>query len=320
VPFSDPLDTVEISPLDDSAPFDDDSRPEPMLAATPFLIEFDEPARLDPERIGLTWEVPPPVRSGMRWLSSLGSLALHLLPLLLIIAWPTTTTEVPVIPVQLVLEQPPPPPPEQQAPQPPQPNQPKQGRLASEDLGDVKPKTAGETPTEEPAAAGEKQPEQSETQTATATATPPPIPPPKPAPPNEQNPVVHTPKPSGAAIPHREETPREAPRAARFSGPASSRDEYLAYLVSLTRQHIDLLPMSVVGTRRGETIVTVTVLDNGAIAHVSVLRSSGFPDIDQRIEQMVAAVGKFPPVPQWFQGDSLQLQLTLRFPEALEKE
>jgi TonB family protein len=320
VPFSDLLDTVEIT-LDDSAPLEEDERPEPTLAGAPFLIEFDEPARLDPERIGLTWELPTPAASGMRLRSSLGSLAVHLLPLLLIVSWPATTKEVPVIPVQLVLEQPPPQPqPAPQPPKPPPPDQPKPGRLASEDLGDVKPKNQGEAaPNDAQPAEGEKQPQPSETKTATAAA-PPPLPPPKPAPPKEQSPAVHPPKPAGAAVPHREETPHDAPRAARYEGPAASRDEYLAYLVSLTRQHIDLLPLSLVAGRRGETVVTVALQGNGTIEHISVARSSGYPDIDERIEKMVAAVGKFPPVPQWFQGNTLELSLTLRFPEALERE
>jgi len=308
VPFSDPLDTVEIT-LGDAMPHDDDARPEPTLAAAPFLIEFDEPARLDPKRIGLTWELPPPAPVGLRWRSSLAALAVHLLPLLMIVTWPTTASEVPVIPVQLVIEQPPPAP--QQAPTPPpQPDQPKIGRLASEDLGEVRPKAPGEATTDLPPAAG---PNSSQTQTAMAPTPPPP---PKPMPPKD-SPAVRLPKPSGATTPQHEDTPQQAPRAARYAGPAASRDEYLAYLVALTRQHLDLLPLSVVGTRRGETIVSVVVQDNGTIARISVSHSSGYPDIDQRIEQMVAAVGRFPPVPQWFQGNSLQLELTLHFPEAL---
>ena len=317
VPFSDPLDTFEIT-LDESAPPGDGDRPEPTLAAAPFFVEFDEPIRLDPKRIGLTWELPPAARPGLRLRSSFGSLAMHLLPLLLIVLWPTATNEGPsVIPVQLVIEEPPPPPP-QPAPQPPPPPPPQTGRLASVDTGDVKPKTPGTAPAEAPPAAGEKQPDPSETKTATA-ATPPPVAPPKPVPPKEPTPAVHPPKPSGAELPKHEATPHEAPHAARFAGPAASRDEYLAYLVSLTRQHIDLLPMSVVGTRRGETVISVTVLDNGTIAHIGVSQSSGYPDIDKRIALMVAAVGKFPPVPQWFQGNQVQLELTLRFPEALER-
>ena len=121
-------------------------------------------------------------------------------------------------------------------------------------------------------------------------------------------------------MPKTTEPPHEDSHAARFAGPAATRDEYLAYLVTLTRQHLDLLPLSVVGTRRGETVISVAVQDNGTISHLSVSRSSGYPDIDQRIMQMVAAVQKFPPVPQWFQGTTMELELRLRFPEALAKD
>ena len=42
-------------------------------------------------------------------------------------------------------------------------------------------------------------------------------------------------------------------------------------------------------------------------------------ELHDRIEQMVAAVHKFPPLPQWYQGNAVQLELTLKFPEALER-
>ena len=99
---------------------------------------------------------------------------------------------------------------------------------------------------------------------------------------------------------------------------AATKDEYLAYLVSLTRQHIDLLPKSMLGDRRGETIISVVIYDNGVIGPLRVARSSGYPDIDQRIEQMVAAVRRAPPLPQWYQGNGVELEFTLKFPEALE--
>jgi outer membrane biosynthesis protein TonB len=343
VPFSDLLDTVEITLGDDIAPDagdtwphllisdketarDDSSRTEPTLAAAPFLIEFDEPAWLDPTRIGLTWELPAASSPAPRWRSSLGALAVHVLPLLMILAWPATATEAPVIPVRLVLEEPPPDPPPApaQPPQPqppPPPSQPKPGRLASEDLGAVKPKTAGKaSPAPNPAPA-QKKPLSQPAETKVATASPPPLLPPKSVPPKEQSAAVRPPQPSVPTQSYREETPHEtpheAPRPARYEGPGATRDDYLAYLVTLTRQHIDLLPMSVVGTRRGETQLAIAVQDDGTILRISVYRGSGYPDIDERIERMVAAVGRFPPVPQWFRGHTLEVTLTLQFPEAL---
>jgi TonB family protein len=81
---------------------------------------------------------------------------------------------------------------------------------------------------------------------------------------------------------------------------------------------MNLLPRSLVGTRRGETVVRVAVRRDGVIDRVSIARPSGYPDIDERVEQMVAAVGKFPPVPDAFAGSPVELDLDFFFPEALQ--
>jgi periplasmic protein TonB len=299
----------------------DDDVVEPSFATAPFFVEFGEPARLDPKRVGLTWEVPPPVRTGLRPLSSLGSILVHLLPFLLLITWPTQANEGPaLVPIQLVIQEPPPPAPTPETPQPPKPPEP--GKLASEDMGEVNPKTAGTAATAAPPAADPNQPNRKETQTAAAASIAPPLPPPpppKPVPPKERAPV-QLPKPSATTAPKAPDPPSEAARPAKFAGPAASRDEYLAYLVTLTRQHLDLLPKSSVGGRHGETAISVAVQSDGTISHLSVARGSGYPDIDERIMQMVAAVRKFPPVPQSFQGNSIELELRLRFPDALERD
>jgi TonB family protein len=326
VALLDRFDTTDIA-IDGSKSFGD-VPPEPTLAAAPFVIEFDEPARLDPKRTALAWLIPSPVRQKMLMRWSLGALALHLLPVAMIVSWPVTAEEVPIIPVQLVIVESPP----ESAPAPAQPTP---GRLASDDFGDVRPKEKGTTTSPEspstseppPAPArDETQPAENETpppptpaptetQTAALPAPTPPVPPPKPTPPQP-----HPPKPTAVSLQPQPQPPHEAPRAAQFAGPTATRDEYLAYLVKLTRQHIDQLPMSVIGSRHGEAVVTVDVRDDGTIDHVSIERSSGYPDIDERIERMVTAVGKFPPVPQWFQGKSMELQFTLHFPEALKPE
>lgn len=110
-----------------------------------------------------------------------------------------------------------------------------------------------------------------------------------------------------------------APRRARFPGPAATRDEYLAYMHSLIRQHYNLLPMAMVGDRRGATVIEFLVLDDGTIATVKVRRSSGYPDIDRRVEEMIAAVGRFPPLPQWFQGIGMPFEFGFPFPDALRE-
>src|SRR6202035_5026654 len=173
------------------------------------------------------------------------------------------------IPVQLVFEEPPPPPQPAPTQPPPPPEQPQQGRLSSVDQGDVKPPGIGSTTSQPPPAAGDPQPNPTETETAATATPPPPLPIPKPAPPKERQAAIQLPKPAGAPVPHRDQTPHEAPRAAQVAGPAATRDEYLAYLVTLTRQHINLLPMSVIGDRRGETVISVVIRDNGAIGPLS---------------------------------------------------
>jgi TonB family protein len=160
-------------------------------------------------------------------------------------------------------------------------------------------------------------PDPTETQTAM-------VPPPKPEPPSEAAaaplPKPNPPKP--APVIHRPQPVLRLPlplQPGRVPGPAATRDEYLAYLVALTRRHLDMLPLAMVGSRRGATVLTIRVLDDGTVARIAVAQGSGYPDIDERIERMVAAVGRFPPLPQWFQGPSMELRLRLQFPEALER-
>ena len=144
----------------------------------------------------------------------------------------------------------------------------------------------------------------------------PPPPPEKPEPPKPQ------PKPTQTAqlAPRRVEEPtRTEGHRAKYPGPAATRDEYLAYVHSLIRQHYNMLPLSMVGGRRGETLVEFIVLDDGTIAMIKVRQSSGYPDIDERVEQMVLAVRRVPPLPQWFQGPSMGLILSLPFPDALRE-
>jgi outer membrane biosynthesis protein TonB len=281
-------------------------------------------------------ERPPPVTARSRPVGLIVSLVAHALILLFLIDWPQTRPiEATPIPVQLVLEPPPPEPPPAPTPAPPKPEpkpppevKPPPGRLASEDIGnpEAKPADAGKeeaaTPPEAPKpkpdepAAGEK-PKQ------TAAIIPPPEPPkpepPKPAPPKEERAAKPPPKPRQVAMqpPRQPENRAQPQRRGAIPGPAATRNEYLAYLASLVRRHLNLLPLAVVGGRSGETVIDILVLDDGTIAMLRVGRSSGYPDIDVRVEKMIAAVGRFPPLPQWFQGPSMQLEFRLKFPEAL---
>ena len=263
------------------------------------------------------------------------SLLLHLLPLLLLLDWPMhPPAEIAPIPVQLVLEPPPPPPPPPKPAPKPQPKpetRPPPGRIASEDLGDTQTKGRDQEKSEAPVPdkkppAAEETPTEAPQKTAAITP-PPPAPAParmaplKPPQPKDALAAKPLPKPPPALRQPLRREPGRAhllPRPARFPGPAASRDEYLVYLAALARQHIGLLSRSLIAGRRGETVIDVLVLDNGTVAMMSVGQSSGYPDIDIRIEQMIRAVGRFPPLPQWFQGPSMRLEFRLQFPEALD--
>jgi periplasmic protein TonB len=257
------------------------------------------------------------------------------LPLLLLLNWPMhPPAEVTPIPVRLVFQPPPPPPPP--APKPAAKprlkaqTKPPPGRIASVDMGDVQKKGRDQAKSEAPTA--EKQPAATtesplEAPQQTAFLPPPPL---LPEPPKLDLPKPPEPKPVAAPKPPQKPSmaarlpvrrapqwARLSPSSARYPGPAATRDDYLAYLAYLARQHIGLLTPSLIGGRRGETIINVLVLDDGTVAMLSVGLSSGYPEIDERVEQMIRAVGRFPPLPQWYQGESMRLEFRLQFPEAL---
>jgi periplasmic protein TonB len=312
----------------------------PRLSPTPIPVAADSPAqgRREPA-IPIASPLPPgaslfpererPVGSDLRKhpFGSIGSLVLHLLPLLLLLDWPMhPPAEITAIPVQLVFEPPPPPPP----PPKPAPKQrlkpetrPPPGRIASQNMGDTQTKGHDQAKSDEPTpdkepATTEESPLEAPQQTA--FLPPPPL---LPAPPELTLPKPPKPpaKPSATARQPLRRAPQRGhlmPRPARFPGPAATRDEYLAYLAALARQHIGLLSPSLLDGRRGETIINVLVLDDGTVAMLSVGKSSGYPDIDVRVEEMIRAVGRFPPLPQWFQGPRMPLEFLLRFPEALD--
>jgi outer membrane biosynthesis protein TonB len=157
-------------------------------------------------------------------------------------------------------------------------------------------------------------------------ATPTPLPPPPPPPPQKTvklaRAVVAKPKPAppkpearlaASTVVVETKPTQTAPNAT----PArqSSTGQYLSYLVTLTRRHLDMLPADLVGNRRGKTVIAVHVADDGTIIHTRIAASSNYPDIDARIEQMVVAVGRFPPLPEQLRGQNIELDLNLSFPD-----
>ena len=305
-------------------------RPEPVLAGVPTPGEFDETARLDPNRA--TPEREPPAARRQRGISLavLGSLGVHLLPLLMLLEWTSTPAEIAApIPVQLVIEAPPPPPPPP-APKAEEFKRPPPGRLASEDIGEKAsppPEAAAAAPPppdvaaaappapESPAAAppaprepapGQSAPSQP-APTQMAAALPPP---PKP---------IRPPKPAVPAFTWQrlDIVPQDGPRAPRAPGPAASRDEYLAYCMSLIRGHFGGLSSGFLHGRRGTTLLRIMVREDGTIARITPEQPSRYPEIDARIAEAVYAVHRFPPLPQWLQGPSAGLILQVVYPDGL---
>src|SRR6185436_16834619 len=97
-------------------------------------------------------------------------------------------------------------------------------------------------------------------------------------------------------------SPQRVARATRLPGPLATRDEYMAHCLSLLRRHYGMVPPSLLVGRSGQAVLSLLVLGDGTIARITVAQSSGFPNLDRRLEEMVAAIRSFPPPPQWPQG------------------
>jgi periplasmic protein TonB len=147
-------------------------------------------------------------------------------------------------------------------------------------------------------------------------------PPPAPAPPPEPPPRKPAAVTLAPAVPPTPPTPNSAAaadlREAQIPGTDPAQSDYFSRLAALTRDHLDLLPLAFLGGRRGLTILSIHVQSDGTIGQIAVKRSSGYPDIDTRIEEIVAAVGRFPPLPERFQKPNLDLDFNLIFPDALQ--
>ncbi len=287
-----------------------------------------EPARPDASPASQPPERAPPVgsRQQTRPFGPLGSALLHLLPLLLLLNGPwRPPAAVTPIPVRIVFQPPPPAKPSPPQPRPKPEVRPPPGRLASDDIGDTK--TRGQDPVRSEAAAAEK---------PAATEIAPRAPeekiaaviPPAPAPGasdlrheklvrDPPRPKMKPPAPPQPLLRRAAARIHLAARPAQFPGPAATRDEYLAYLKYLTLKHLNMLTLAMVGGRRGQTVIDIQVLDDGTVATLKVGQTSGYPDIDRQVEAMIHAVGRFPPLPQWFQGPSMQLEFRIKFPEAV---
>jgi periplasmic protein TonB len=337
----------------------EEERHEPVFSTAALAVRVaTEVRRLDPARTDFELDATPP--KPRFWRGPLGSLLIHLLPLLVLIGWPGAPLDIDrPIPIQLVIEPPPKPAP------PAAPRSPPKGMIASDDMAPMKgPKnqqlpaassTEGEAPPTQPtpvpqapvpaspqlssalqppnpnvpelpvAEAVPDEPVAPAARPSTPENQPPttaPPPPPKPAPPRQEaalRPPLRSRSTEGWPLPVGPAIPRETPaRTSLLVGPNATRDEYCAYALTLVMKHIDMVPLSLLGARRGDTDIAIKVLDDGTIAGVRISHGSGYMDIDDRIAQMVLAVGHFPPLPEWIRGRSLDFIFHMHFPYPTE--
>jgi TonB family protein len=107
---------------------------------------------------------------------------------------------------------------------------------------------------------------------------------------------------------------RTAGHYAKIPGPDASRDEYLHYLSELVFENRGLLSADILAGRTGGVVLDILVRRSGAIVWIKVDQSSGFPDIDKRVIEMVDRVDAFPPIPSYIDGPTWKLTLTMPFP------
>lgn len=325
--------TFALDPVTVALPFSE--RPEPRFDSGPVMVGFDEPEPVEAEnepdhpdrhfvRSEPESQAPRSTEWQRSWAVDLAAAGVvHVLTLLLLLPWPLMPTEIArPIPVQLVLEQPPPtpaPPPERKPEAKPPP-----GRLASTDIGDPTAKPA------KPAAAPEPPVEQPQKLHAVAKTAPQKAPRPPELvsalrmPARMLGPEIKlldpSPRASALKVPVKHEAavrPAPHPLAAtpwgRIPGPTATEDEYLAYANALIRRNQEMIPGALLRGRNGTAVINILVLADGTIAQIAIKESSGYPEIDQRAEQMVAAVKRFPPLPQWFRGTGITLSYHMLF-------
>jgi TonB family protein len=124
---------------------------------------------------------------------------------------------------------------------------------------------------------------------------------------------------SGWPLAPHPDDPHAPQRLASLVGPPAVRDEYCVRALDLTLRHLDQLPLSSLGGRRGRTVVTIRILGDGTINSVAIAQSSGYPDIDQRVQKMVFAVGQYPPLPPRIPGSWADFTFAMVFPDPRQR-
>jgi TonB family protein len=94
-------------------------------------------------------------------------------------------------------------------------------------------------------------------------------------------------------------------------------DQYLDELQRALLSRPDLLNYNVTGTRQGKLVLEARVSPNGRLLAVSVLESSGWPDIDKQAIEMVTVAGQsLPPRTERLMSQQpIKVVLVVPFPD-----
>jgi TonB family protein len=155
---------------------------------------------------------------------------------------------------------------------------------------------------------------------AAAGAVPPP--PPKPAPPTDS---LKGPEPKPSPHPQLRiggnlaPTPRpEAPahvesKSAKVPGPNATEDEYIKYLDTVMNEHAYAVPGLQQAGNAGFMLLEVLIRKNGVIVWATIRQSSGNPALDARVRAAIENIGRFAPVPDYIQKDTIAVTKGLPF-------
>ncbi len=99
----------------------------------------------------------------------------------------------------------------------------------------------------------------------------------------------------------------------RGAGSGSALQGYLHQVKSILERNKSYPPMARRRHEEGVVVVSFTISADGAIAGVSIARSSGHSLLDQAAQETVSRTRKFPPIPAELQRSQLKIEVPLSF-------
>jgi len=185
------------------------------------------------------------------------------------------------------------------------------------EAGQTKPQETEQKQSEAP---DQEPPKETRDQMAAAGAVPPP--PPKPAPPTdklkgpEPKPSPHPQLKIGGSLSAtlRPDAPAHVEsKSAKVPGPDATEDEYIKYLDMLMNEHAYAVPGLTQPGNPGFMLLEVLIRKNGVIVWATIRQSSGNPSLDARVIAAIEGIGRFAPVPNYIQRDTIQVTKGLPF-------